>query len=172
MTRPIVLVQLSDPHLGAAWGQGDPALGLRTAVEAVRRLQPGPEAVLVSGDLAEHASDAEYEQVRELLSPLDVPLYVVAGNHDDRDALHRHFGTPGAGGALVRYAVTVGGLRLVVLDSTRPGEDGGQLDADRPAWTFAQTTFNSSPNRAASWFTRCSMTNSSRTSSPTARHKR
>ncbi len=54
------------------------------------------------------------------MAPLDAPLYVLAGNHDDRRALHRHFGVPGADGEPVQYAVDLGALRLVVLDSTRP----------------------------------------------------
>ena len=93
--------------------------------------------MLVSGDLADHAADAEYEQLRELLAPLDAPLYVLPGNHDDRLALRRHFGVPGAGDEPVQYAVDIGPLRLVVLDSTRAGEDEGELDADRLAWLDA-----------------------------------
>jgi 3',5'-cyclic-AMP phosphodiesterase len=98
---------------------------------------PEPDAVLVSGDLADHADDAEYEQLRELLAPLEAPLYVLPGNHDDRAALRRHFGVPGAGDEPVQYATDVGPLRLVVLDSTRAGEDEGELDADRLAWLEA-----------------------------------
>ncbi len=137
MADPFLLVQLSDPHIGADWGGEDPVARLAAAVEAVRRLRPGPDAVLVSGDLAEHAADAEYRQLRGLLDPIDAPFHVLPGNHDDRDALHRNFGVPGAGGAFVQYAADLGPLRLVVLDTTRPGEDRGELDAERLAWLDA-----------------------------------
>jgi 3',5'-cyclic AMP phosphodiesterase CpdA len=40
---------------------GDPVAGLRAAVEAVHRLPDDPDAVLVSGDLADNAADGEYE---------------------------------------------------------------------------------------------------------------
>lgn len=133
MSRPFLLVQLSDPHVGASW-DGDPVAKLTAAIEAVRALEERPDAVLVTGDLAEHAADPEYEQVRALLGRIDAPSYVLPGNHDDRDALHRHFGVPGAGGRPVQYAADLGPLRLVVLDSTRPGEDGGELDEERLAW--------------------------------------
>jgi 3',5'-cyclic AMP phosphodiesterase CpdA len=134
MSPPFVLVQLSDPHIGAQWAANDPAAGLEAAIDALRTLGAGPDAVLVSGDLVDHAADEEYEQVRALLERLDAPAYVLPGNHDDRDALHRHFGVPGAGGEPVQYAVDLGPLRLVVLDSTIPGEDGGELDDERLAW--------------------------------------
>jgi len=90
--------------------------------------------VLLSGDLADHATDEEYEQVRDLLAPLGAPLYVLPGNHDDRCALHSHFGVPGRDGEPVQYSVDLGPLRLVVLDTTRPGEDPGALDRDRLGW--------------------------------------
>jgi len=137
VSRPFLLVQLSDSHIGAEWGGGDPVATLAAVVESVCALQRAPDAVLMSGDLADHAADAEYEQLRELLAPLAVPLYVLAGNHDDRDALRRHFSVPGAKGDPVQYAVDLGPLRLVVLDSTRVGEDRGELDADRLAWLDA-----------------------------------
>jgi 3',5'-cyclic-AMP phosphodiesterase len=134
MTKPFLLVQLSDPHIGATWGDGDSVAGLRAAVESVRRLPDVLDAVLMSGDLADNAADAEYDLVRESLAQLGVPVYVLPGNHDNRDTLRRHFDLPGAVGTPVQYAVNLGPLRLVVLDSTRPGEDRGELDADRLSW--------------------------------------
>ena len=134
MTRPFVLVQLSDPHVGAEWGGDDSVPKLVAAVAAVRALAPSPNAVLVSGDLADNAADAEYEQVRELLVPLEAPVYVLPGNHDNRAALRRHFDVPGGDAEPVQYAVDLGPLRLVVLDSTIPREIPGELGADRLAW--------------------------------------
>jgi Icc protein len=137
MGRPFLLAQLSDPHIGAEWVEGDPAARLRAAVESVRTIRPQPDALLVSGDLSENGADAEYEQVGELLAPLRAPLYVLPGNHDDRAALRRHFGLPGSDGEPVQYAVDVGPMRLVVLDTTRPGEDAGTLDSARLGWLDA-----------------------------------
>jgi 3',5'-cyclic-AMP phosphodiesterase len=140
VSRPFLLAQLSDPHIGAEWADGDPVAGFAAAVATVRAMRPLPDAVLVSGDLSDNATDSEYEQVRELLAPLRAPLYVLPGNHDDRRALHRHFGVPGAGGEPVQYSVDLGPVRLVVLDTTRPGEDPGTLDAERLDWLDAELT--------------------------------
>lgn len=137
MSRPFSLVQLSDPHIGADWAQGDPTARLAAAVDAV--LSVGrPDAVLVSGDLADHGSDAEYEVVRELLASLRAPLHVVAGNHDDRAVLRGHFDLPGTDGQPVQYSTELGPLRLVVIDTTIPGEDPGALDSDRLEWLDAE----------------------------------
>ena len=65
---------------------------------------------------------AEYAVLRELIDPLaalGAPVYLMPGNHDDRDALrrsfpeHRYLGE----GAFVQYAVDVGPLRLLALDT-------------------------------------------------------
>jgi 3',5'-cyclic-AMP phosphodiesterase len=128
------LVQLSDPHIGAEWAPGDPVAGLSAAVASVAELHPGADAVLVSGDLAEHAAHAEYELLRELLAPLAAPLLVLPGNHDDRGALRSHFDLPGPGSEPIRYAQDLGALRLVALDTTIPGEPSGRLDADQLEW--------------------------------------
>jgi Icc protein len=138
MTRPFVLAQLSDFHIGAEWGGGDPVAGLAAAVQAVQAMRSQPDALLVSGDLSDHAADAEYELVRELLAPLRAPLYVLPGNHDDRRALRRHFGVPGVDAEPIGYAVDLGPVRLVVLDTTRPGEDPGALDVERLGWLDAE----------------------------------
>src|SRR5215211_7367383 len=124
-----VLVQLSDPHIGAAWGHGDPATALAAAVGSVRALELDVDAVLVSGDLTEHGADAEYERVRELLAPLGAPLHVLAGNHDDRAALRRHFGLPGSGAEPVQYAADLGPLHHPPLAIGIAALDRFPLDA-------------------------------------------
>jgi 3',5'-cyclic-AMP phosphodiesterase len=143
VTRPFLVVQLSDPHIGADWGDGDPVANLAATVEEVRALVPSPGAVAISGDLADHGDDAEYEQLRELLAPLDAPLYALPGNHDGRAALRRHFDAPGAGDEPVQYAVDLGPLRLVALDTVLPGEDGGELGPGRLGWL--ETTLAEAP---------------------------
>jgi 3',5'-cyclic AMP phosphodiesterase CpdA len=136
----VILAQLSDPHIGATWAGDGSVDGVAAAVESVRAIRPRPDAVVVTGDLADRASDEEYKQLRELLSPLEVPFYVLPGNHDDRRALSRHFGVPGSDGEPSQYSVDLGPLRLVVLDTTIPGEDAGALDSERLDWLDNELT--------------------------------
>jgi Icc protein len=106
-----LIVQLSDFHLGT----GGSAEALTAAVGRVRALRNRPEAVLVSGDVAEHGAEEEYALARELLAPLGVPVHLLAGNHD-RFAER------------TEYAVRCGDLRLVACDTSIPGRDEGSLD--------------------------------------------
>ena len=138
MGRVFLLAQLSDLHIGADWGGDDPEARLAVAVEAVLAMPQRPDAVLVTGDLVDNGTDAEYARVRELLAPLAAPLHLAAGNHDDRAALRRAFDLPGTDGEPLQYAADFGELRVVVLDTTIPGEDAGTLDTARLAWADAE----------------------------------
>lgn len=111
MGRPLILLQLSDPHIGATWAGGDPVAGLAATVEAVRRLPDRPDAVLISGDIADNADPEEYALVRELAGRLEAPAYVLPGNHDDRDTLRRCFDLPGTSGTPVQYTAEIGSVR-------------------------------------------------------------
>jgi Icc protein len=117
-----MILQLSDPHLGAP--DGDPEGDLARAVERARQLAPAPDVVLVSGDLAEHGAPEEYARVRELLAPLGAPVLALPGNHDDTAALREAF-----------PATTheEGPIRVLTLDSRRPGRDDGALGAEQLA---------------------------------------
>jgi Icc protein len=138
VSKSFLLAQLSDFHIGAEWADADPVAGLEAAVEAALALGRQPDAVLVSGDLSDNATDAEYELVLEFLAPLDAPLYVLPGNHDDRASLRRHFGVPGADDELVQYAADLGPMRLLVLDTAIRGQNPGTLGGERLTWLDAE----------------------------------
>ncbi|MGH2892101.1 MAG: phosphodiesterase [Solirubrobacteraceae bacterium] len=134
MPAPLLVAQISDPHIGADWDGEDPLAGLRAVVDAVMALPNRPDAVLVSGDLSGHGIPAEYATVRKTLEPIGAPVHAIAGNHDDRAALRAAFGLPGDGAAPVQWTADLGPLRLVGLDTTIPGRDGGALDTERLQW--------------------------------------
>lgn len=132
--KPVLLAQLSDLHLGAAWEGVDPQPRLERVIEAVRSLPNPVDAVVVSGDLADDASEHSYRRARELLERFDAPVHVLPGNHDDRARLRQAFDLPGDGDEPVDYAADVGELRLVVLDSNVPRQDPGAFDPAQLEW--------------------------------------
>ncbi len=69
------IVQISDLH----FGNNDPRLldPLRQAIEAI-----DPHVLIVSGDLVEHGSRAEFAAAKTFLDTLPKPQIVVPGNHD------------------------------------------------------------------------------------------
>jgi len=142
-----LLAQLTDLHIrepgNLAYGRLDTAPYLRTAVESLLRLPQQPHAVVLTGDLTDWGRPAQYAHLAQLLAPLPMPLYLMPGNHDDRDELRRAFPDHtylGRSGFL-HYAVDIGppgGLRLVALDTLEPGASGGVLCGQRLRWLDEQ----------------------------------
>jgi Icc protein len=129
-----LIAQVSDLHIGGNEKGMDPVPRLEAVVEAIRSLPNRPDAVLVSGDLTDDGAVAGYGVARKLLARLELPLHVLAGNHDDRGRLRDAFGLPGVGGEPINYSVDVGRLRLVAFDSVVPGQDPGRYDPERLRW--------------------------------------
>lgn len=117
-------------------GRVDTAGLLRACVARLVQLDPAPQFVVASGDLVDLAAPEEYAHLRALLAPLAMPVYVIPGNHDDREQLRRAFADqewlPRSG--FIQYVIDLDLLRLVFLDTLIPGQDGGELCGDRLSW--------------------------------------
>jgi 3',5'-cyclic AMP phosphodiesterase CpdA len=133
----MMLVQLTDLHVRpkgvAAYRVADTNMLTERALRAVASLRPVPDAVVISGDLTDCGLATEYALLGELLKRyLKIPVYVIPGNHDRREALIA--GLPGYGvmtEGFVQYAVEDLPVRLVMLDSVVPGAGHGELCAAR-----------------------------------------
>jgi Icc protein len=134
MPRPVLLAQISDMHICERWEGVDPAPRLERVVEAIGSLPNPVDAVVVTGDLTDDGSEANYLLARRLLQRIEAPLYVLPGNHDDRRRLRQAFDLPGRGDEPVNYSAEVGELRLVAFDSVVPGQDSGAFPDGQLRW--------------------------------------
>ncbi|GHE80306.1 3',5'-cyclic adenosine monophosphate phosphodiesterase CpdA [Streptomyces longispororuber] len=133
----LVLAQVSDLHLD---------LTARTTERAERvmdhlRALPRPvDALLVTGDIADHGEEAEYkEAARVLFADAPWPVLACPGNHDRRTAFRTALlgaaaDASGGAEAPVNSAHRVGGVEILMLDSSVPGSDEGLLDEATYAW--------------------------------------
>ena len=140
---PRILVQLSDTHIRRpgelAYRRVDTAKLLGQAVDAVLALAQAPEAVVVTGDLTDFGRPEEYAHLRALLAPLRCPTFLLPGNHDDAPEIRRAFADhaylgQSEGEVFVQYAVDLGGLRLIAIDTTVARAPHGELDVRRIDW--------------------------------------
>ena len=136
----MIIAQLSDPHITLE-NQGidrndDRAFHFQRAIAHLARLPAPPDVVIITGDCVDGGNIAEYERFRELLRPLTMPIYVIPGNHDQRDNLRKVFGDQGAAPlpGFIQYVVDSGPVRLIALDTNVPGQGVGALDAERLGW--------------------------------------
>lgn len=137
----MLLCQITDTHIKAdrrkAYGIVDTAAMLERCVQQILALPQQPDAVITTGDLVDYGRPDEYALLRELLGPLAMPLYLMAGNHDERGGLRTSFPDHAylrQWAPFVQYAIDEHPLRLVALDTVIPGQGGGELCAQRLAW--------------------------------------
>jgi 3',5'-cyclic AMP phosphodiesterase CpdA len=148
----MLIAHISDTHIKTpgkkAYGRVDTAKMLQRCVQHLLQLRPQPDLVVLTGDLVVLGQPEEYAHLQQLLSPLHLPLVVVPGNHDARDAMRQAF-------AHHRYLPATGflhfslddayPLRIIGLDTLVPFEGRGELCAERLAWL--ETTLAQAPEQ-------------------------
>jgi len=147
--KKLFRARIATPAPGAesVYAEFDTGACLARAVAALNALVPLPDITVVTGDLVDHGEAAEYDHFRQLLAPLRMPVFVIAGNHDARAPLREAFGADGylPPDGFLHYAVEDYPLRLVALDTSIPGENGGRLCAERLGWL--DRTLAAAPDR-------------------------
>jgi Icc protein len=130
ISQPLRLLQFTDTHL-LADRQGR-LLGLNTheslkcVLDLSQKNHRQPDLVLVTGDLVHDGSDSGYAHLQEYFRTFDVPVLLLAGNHDEARQLRD---TTSSGPARLAKQIERGGWQIVLLDSSIPGNDGGRLAA-------------------------------------------
>jgi 3',5'-cyclic-AMP phosphodiesterase len=137
----MLIAHLSDPHLrppGMLYqGLVDSNAMFAVAISHLNDLRPRPDVVLLSGDIVDEGSPAEYDVARGMLAKIEQPLLVIPGNHDEQKAFRRcfmdHTYLP-ASGPLHFVSGGHGPVRIIGLDVTIPGQHHGDMDDAAVAW--------------------------------------
>lgn len=122
----VKLVQVSDCHVSASrqdrYRGLDAGRSLFGLLPVVRDWQP--DAILLTGDVAEDASKAAYSRVSAMLCSAGAPVHALPGNHDEPAVMRHSFRSgPWTGPRFVPLK----NWHLVLLDSTSRGEIGGVI---------------------------------------------
>jgi Icc protein len=151
--KPILIAQISDLHIKApgelAYGKVDTARALENCVAALNAFEPRPDLVVISGDLVDTPTPDEYNHLKRLLAPLNIPSIGIPGNHDARDMMRAAFPEwvyAHPSGALGQVR-SVGPLDIVLLDSHVAGKPHGELEPATLRWL--DVTLSSSADRPA-----------------------
>ena len=136
------LLHLSDTHLLVPGGRLYDAIAPeRTLQRIFDDLEAGgarPEAIVFTGDLADHGDEEAYRALRAIVEPaarrLGAQVIWCMGNHDDRGTFRRVlFGQHGNARPVDR-AYDVNGLRVITMDTSVPGEHWGALSGAQLDW--------------------------------------
>jgi len=134
------IAQLSDLHLTppgqSLYGRVDTVAAFLQALQ--RAVNLTPQLLLLTGDLASSGLAGEYDLLHRELSACGLPYALLPGNHDERSALQATFPEQAWSGApLACQRLDVDGGTLLMLDTTVPGEEWGEVGAAQLAWLNA-----------------------------------
>lgn len=142
------LLHLSDTHLlagGQLGGRLDSEASLERVFEQAAEAGGSPEAIVVTGDLADRGQVAAYERLREIAEPaaerLGARLIWAMGNHDDRASLRRALLGEEPSTEPLDRVYWLGGLRVITLDTTVPGFHHGELEPSQLKWLAEELEF-------------------------------
>ncbi|WP_059053806.1 metallophosphoesterase family protein [Paenibacillus senegalimassiliensis] len=141
--EPVRFIHITDTHLNAPgnkplFKQADMADKLRNVFLHMQASQCQPAFVLITGDLTHDGDKEDYAYFRSLVdeasSSLGVPIYVALGNHDHREPFREGYLGEQASTQPYYYALTIAGMRLIVLNSQVEGRHHGEIDQQQMAW--------------------------------------
>jgi len=128
----ITIAQLTDTHLcchpDAELRGCRPWHRLKAVIQRVAQVKP--DYLLLTGDLADTGLPSAYQQLIDLINPLQIPTYWLAGNHDHPSVMAATLVHPLF---LAPETVTLGSWQLVLLDSTLPTARFGEGEISQPS---------------------------------------
>ncbi|WP_372735639.1 metallophosphoesterase [Nocardioides sp.] len=120
------VAQITDLHFG---GPAAAAARVDLVLDHLMAMEPMPDLLLVTGDIADHGLPAEYDQARAALARWPGPMLVGIGNHDVRDAFTRGLlGREPVSGERLDQVLDLPHARFLMLDSLISAPAGERID--------------------------------------------
>lgn len=135
-------MHISDTHLLGGgrrlYGSVDSEAHLRELIAAVEATGGRPDAIILTGDLADKGEPEAYRRLRSIIEPaaerLRTRVIWVMGNHDDRRAFRADLLGEVSTDRPVDRTYDLGGLRVIALDTSVPGHHHGELTGSQLDW--------------------------------------
>jgi Icc protein len=151
----MIIAQISDTHIALDTPDADRRLSdFARTIAHINALDPQPDVIVHTGDVVHNGWTDEYAAAVAVLADARAPVYVLAGNKDDRANLRSAFSAGGylaPGPAFIQYAIDGLPIRLLALDTLSAVGNKGDFcdervrhlidmidaDASRPVAVFA-----------------------------------
>jgi len=103
---------------------------LRNTIDLINKLEPQPQFVVFSGDLADSGDVESYEYIKSVISTSKSPVICALGNHDNRSNFRKVF-YDSLSGHPYFYISKHGDINVIVLDTNQPGKVSGNICAEQ-----------------------------------------
>ncbi|MDR2443294.1 MAG: metallophosphoesterase [Deltaproteobacteria bacterium] len=129
----MLIGQITDLHIRAdrtpAFGVADTSAALEALEDWLFRLKPPLDGLVMTGDLADCGEMGAYDFIENLFSRWTAPVFALPGNHDGRSSFAKGLKPfcPASNQENLSYFVSLGTLKLIMLDDVLEGQTGGFL---------------------------------------------
>ena len=133
----INLIWMSDLHFAAEGDVlgHDPRIRLETAIDHINAHHSDAAMCVITGDMVNRGTHADYEGLRMRLDTLSVPYFPMVGNHDNQDLFRRVLPVPtNCMPGFIQYKVETSQGLIVCLDTQKDGADAGEFCEKRGNW--------------------------------------
>ncbi len=141
-------MQLSDLHLFEdplkIHKERAPLQQLQAAIQNINAQMSNDKIVIISGDLVSDISQKTYELLAQTIKEIDAMVYVIPGNHDDRDLIKRYFI-----GNNISHEKEIhrDNWLILLLDSSAPGKNLGSGRLDQAELNRVEQLLNQYPQK-------------------------
>lgn len=131
----MIIVQISDTHLAVDSPDAEQRIrDFALTIADINALDPAPDVIVHTGDIVHNGRKDEYADAIAILAKARAPVYVLAGNKDNRANLRAAFSAEGylaPNSDFIHYAIEDFQVRLMALDTVSLGSNKGSFCRER-----------------------------------------
>ena len=139
----MIIAQISDTHIALDTPDADRRIqDFARTIADINTLDPLPDVIVHTGDIVHNGRLEEYAQAAAILSHARAPVYVLAGNKDERANLRATFAASGYlsdRSKFIDYSIEDFPVRLIALDTLDTHSNKGDFCAERISRLIAMT---------------------------------
>ncbi|HUL90092.1 MAG TPA: metallophosphoesterase [Pseudolabrys sp.] len=131
----MIIAQISDTHIDLDARDADQRIrDFALTVADINALDPAPDVIVHTGDIVHNGRQDEYAQAVATLARARAPVFVLAGNKDDRTNLRAAFSASGylaTDSDFIDYAINDYPVKLIGLDTLSSVSNKGDFCRER-----------------------------------------
>lgn len=131
----MIIAQISDTHIALDAADADQRISdFARTIAHINTLDPQPDVIVHTGDVVHNGRPDEYARALATVGEARAPVYVLAGNKDDRANLRAAFSASGylePGSGFIQYAIEGFPIRMLMVDTLSTTSNKGDFCAER-----------------------------------------